>query len=161
MQFSFVSVLQLCSTIFDVNLVFTYFPLYNNKVILGNYTLCHKCVTEKPWDKSPKLCIMMLYERTHLTLFILSQGERGECGTPGIKGDRVCCNLNAVKQILYVFKYYKVAKALLVNMKLDKCHLLQGPEGPVGPRGNRGLQVNLNFYFSWYHINCQNIPQCT
>lgn len=30
-------------------------------------------------------------------------------------------------------------------MKLNKCHLLQGPEGPVGPRGNRGLQVNLNF----------------
>lgn len=52
-----------------------------------------------------------------------------------------CCETN----LIYVFKYYKVAKALLVNMKLDKCHLLQGPEGPVGPRGNRGLQVNLNF----------------
>lgn len=44
-----------------------------------------------------------------------------------------------------MFKYYKVDKALLVNMKLNKCHLLQGPEGPVGPGGNRGLQVNFNF----------------
>lgn len=34
--------------------------------------------------------------------FVLLQGERGECGTPGIKGDRVSC----------CFKYFTDLKQL-------------------------------------------------
>lgn len=59
------------------------------------------------------------------------QGERGECGPPGAKGDIVSLLLTS-----FLIKN-------LPTVLLDDLHdTLQGPEGSSGPPGPKGEQVN-------------------
>lgn len=64
-------------------------------------------------------------------LFLVFQGERGDCGTPGEKGDSVWSSI----------KYIISINTHRVYPHSELSVILQGPEGPPGQRGPKGEEV--------------------
>ena len=90
-------------------------------------------------------CIILLHTKwTSAVLVISKQGEGGECGTPGIKGDRVRWYHWHYSYWIACLQFENTVFDVIYDWFMWSFSFLQGLEGALGPRGVRGPQVSPN-----------------